>query len=1216
MFRRSAWWVAAVLTVTGVLTGEGPAATIQHVAGHSSGWKSRTGIAANWARIQLWPQDAADGTIGEFSKASLQGAIDIAVAASGGWDAKVKVTQVSWNDPNIPLPANVDPVVASVDLDLSTVAWGGSNADSAGNGPWTYDGVAYPTFSQMVLAGEAAGDSVAVTGAPWQDVLNTGEFSGVVRDIVIDVPESLIQSFLNNPGAKVLFVGAEQDTGDVVEIFYGDQWSERANIRVVIDTPPQDAPWIVVDTTGVDLLVPLTDPVATPQTVTVTDAGDGTLAWTATESPDVSWLTLGTPSGGDGGSFTIQIDVTGQATGTQNTVIEVADPTANNTPVQIPVEVVVLATPSPIIDLDPSALNVNLPTTASPPAIPVTVNNAGMATLDWAATVTSGASWLSVTDPNGSDGDAFTVNIDHTALPRGFYTGSIDVTDATASNSPQTLAVELWVRDQDANPNIANSYDDAWEDGPQGWVAYCRAISGAFTGTEGFAVHCGDSISYANQYGRWAQYGAGKTPDDNAICTWMHAYVDRELWEAPWTPTLNYTHNGWLLARYDMPGGRSFTAESSIRADQYIAGSMDLPSMAEMFDPNGPPNPDGGKYDDAQLAVLMLGTNDSGSRQAADVRADLETIADLLLANDTIVIFSTIPPRRNMIPTIEAYNVEIRSLAQAKKLPLIDFYEEMTRRRPGDSWDGTLMASDGLHPSAAGGSYDSSSDPYQNNGEPLSEVGYLLRCWLSVQKIKEVYDKAIADVPPDDTPPAAVSDLTATDATSAEVDLTWTAPGDDDMIGWADSYDLRYATELITEANWDGVTTQVAGEPMPQMAGTSQGMTVGGLLPDTTYYFAIKATDESSNTAALSNVASITTDPPDTTPPTAPTNLGAVATSTTAIELTWGPSSDAESGILHYVIYRGNVAVATEPGLSYTDSGLIGGRSYRYEVAAVNGAGIEGPRCPGVIGTTPSLKPPTDMIAYWPCDDGAGPTVTDVTVGASHGTLSNATWTTGQSGTGSALQFNGLDAQVDGVFNATLGMNDPMSVALWVYSDITPTNDSVYGMAPSAGAAMINIYASGAVHAYGDRLIVRSTSTPPAQEWYHLAYTFDGTTHRMYINGDQTGDNVEVHDPGTISLFCMGNRIRYGGRWFPGRLDDVRVYGRALLLSEIETLYQDATVVADLDGDSDADLDDYVIFVGELSGPNVPSVSEADFDNDNDVDLVDFTIFLDWYEGP
>jgi hypothetical protein len=75
------------------------------------------------------------------------------------------------------------------------------------------------------------------------------------------------------------------------------------------------------------------------------------------------------------------------------------------------------------------------------------------------------------------------------------------------------------------------------------------------------------------------------------------------------------------------------------------------------------------------------------------------------------------------------------------------------------------------------------------------------------------------------------------------------------------------------------------------------------------------------------------------------------------------------------------------------------------------------------------------------------------------------------------------------------------------------------------------------------------------------------------------------------------------------------VYGRALLLSEIETLYQGATVVADLDGDSDADLDDYVLFVSELTGPNVPSVSDADFDNDNDVDLVDFTIFLDWYEG-
>ena len=48
----------------------------------------------------------------------------------------------------------------------------------------------------------------------------------------------------------------------------------------------------------------------------------------------------------------------------------------------------------------------------------------------------------------------------------------------------------------------------------------------------------------------------------------------------------------------------------------------------------------------------------------------------------------------------------------------------------------------------------------------------------------------------------------------------------------------------------------MTGEPTPAAAGTSQNMTVSGLTASTTYYFAMKTSDEVPNTSALSNVAS------------------------------------------------------------------------------------------------------------------------------------------------------------------------------------------------------------------------------------------------------------------------------------------------------------------------------------------------------------------------
>ena len=110
----------------------------------------------------------------------------------------------------------------------------------------------------------------------------------------------------------------------------------------------------------------------------------------------------------------------------------------------------------------------------------------------------------------------------------------------------------------------------------------------------------------------------------------------------------------------------------------------------------------------------------------------------------------------------------------------------------------------------------------------------------------------------DTVPPAAVTTLSASNPTNTSIGLSWNAPGDDGAIGTAQSYDLRYSTSPITNASWNTATPAV-GEPTPTLAGSNQSMTVSGLLPNTTYYFAIKSTDEAGNISALSNIANATT---------------------------------------------------------------------------------------------------------------------------------------------------------------------------------------------------------------------------------------------------------------------------------------------------------------------------------------------------------------------
>ena len=141
---------------------------------------------------------------------------------------------------------------------------------------------------------------------------------------------------------------------------------------------------------------------------------------------------------------------------------------------------------------------------------------------------------------------------------------------------------------------------------------------------------------------------------------------------------------------------------------------------------------------------------------------------------------------------------------------------------------------------------NNNGETYESGGDQYCTVGNKDTCCC---------DSGAA---PDTIPPAAITNLALSGATSNSIDLTWTAPGDDDNTGTATTYDIRYSTSLITEANW-ATATQVSGEPSPAIAGSAEAMTVSGLSPSTTYYFAIKTSDEVPNTSSISNVPSLAT---------------------------------------------------------------------------------------------------------------------------------------------------------------------------------------------------------------------------------------------------------------------------------------------------------------------------------------------------------------------
>ena len=146
---------------------------------------------------------------------------------------------------------------------------------------------------------------------------------------------------------------------------------------------------------------------------------------------------------------------------------------------------------------------------------------------------------------------------------------------------------------------------------------------------------------------------------------------------------------------------------------------------------------------------------------------------------------------------------------------------------------------------------------------------------------------------PDATPPATVRDLIVTNPPGGKAMLRWTAPGDDGNEGHAAQYDIRYAQEPLDAANWDSAQV-VAPVRIPRSAGLPETLAIGN-LPDTTWYFRLRTTDEVPNWSDLSNLASAAIR--DTTPPARVTNLLGLRSGTNGITLTWtAPGDDGQTG--------------------------------------------------------------------------------------------------------------------------------------------------------------------------------------------------------------------------------------------------------------------------------------------------------------------------------
>ncbi len=358
---------------------------------------------------------------------------------------------------------------------------------------------------------------------------------------------------------------------------------------------------------------------------------------------------------------------------------------------------------------------------------------------------------------------------------------------------------------------------------------------------------------------------------------------------------------------------------------------------------------------------------------------------------------------------------------------------------------------------------------------------------------------------------------------------------------------------------------------------------------------------------------------------------GALDLSAADVSLTW--NSNTEPDLAGYKVYYGTAShsygspVVLGKQTTYTVTGL-GSGTYFFVVSAYDTSGNEsGPsnEVSKIIAGTPPPPVAGGLVAAYGFNEGVGSQVADLSGNSNSGTLSGGvSWTTGKYGSG--LVFSGNSSYVTIKNSPSLDISGSgLTVEMWVkVTDSTGPDYCLLGKPWNTGSLVSPYYQYGLEFdtngtktfglSFGDStgaLHGPFSFQPPLGTWNHLAFTYDGSFVKGYLNGVQ---HISVAQSG--SLIQRGTDLLLGAdptlnQGYKGVMDEVRIYNRALTQAEVQSdmntpVSPVSSPKCDLNGDTAVNaLDLQILSNAILAGNNS---SSYDINHDGSVNALDLQV--------
>jgi hypothetical protein len=233
-----------------------------------------------------------------------------------------------------------------------------------------------------------------------------------------------------------------------------------------------------------------------------------------------------------------------------------------------------------------------------------------------------------------------------------------------------------------------------------------------------------------------------------------------------------------------------------------------------------------------------------------------------------------------------------------------------------------------------------------------------------------------------------------------------------------------------------------------------------------------------------------------------------------------------------------------------------------------------------IPGDTATCDPP---VARWDFEEGSGGTAYDKSGNEKNLTLTNTSWSNGKIGKG--LKYDGSSSTAYVLDGPSISLTNTGTLEAWVYSNRNyPSDDG-----NTKYRNIINKWTGGSCSGtdegysldwYGTNTtgnlrgiicngssaqgIVTSYNFTP-NVWNHVAYVWDGSYHRLYVNGSLLGSPVSqtVNNQDDSSTLRIGDGFGSGAdyRW-DGMIDEVRIYNYARTPAQVAWDYNRGAPVA------------------------------------------------------